>query len=123
MKKILVIVCLTIVSTGVVFSQAAVTQEEKDKMAARYQAYMEKLNLAEEQKPKVEEINTAYFDGLLNLKNSNGSKMEKFRTFRALSSTRDKEMKNVLTKQQYAIYKQNQQEQRDNFRERRRSQH
>ena len=35
-----------------------------------------------------------------------------------LRSARDKEMKSVLTEEQYAIYKENQKEQRENFRER-----
>lgn len=120
MKKVLMIVCIAIAASGGSYSQSTMTPEGKKEVVARYQGYMEELNLTEEQKPKVKEINKIYFEGLLKLKNSNGSKMENFRTFRDLSSTRDKEMKKVLTKEQYTIYKENQEEQRDNFKEHRR---
>ena len=103
------------------FGQGRMTQEEKDEAIARYREYIEELNLTVEQKPRVEEINKTYFEGLSNLRNSNGSRMEKYRTFRQLSTERDKELKGVFTDEQYAIYKARQKEQRENFRERRRS--
>jgi hypothetical protein len=120
MKTLLMILSIVIAASGSTFGQNRMTQSEKEEAKARYKAYTERLNLNEEQKPIVEEINMTYFNALSKLKNSNGSRMEKFRTFKDVSSTRDKEMKKVLTKEQYGIYKENQQEQRDNFRERRR---
>ena len=121
MKKLLMIVCLVIAGSGGAYSQAKMTEAQKEEAIARHKAYTEKLNLTEEQKPIVEEINIAFFEALSKLKNSNGSRMEKYRTFKVVSSTRDKEMKKVLTKEQFAIYKENQQQQRDNFKERRRN--
>jgi Spy/CpxP family protein refolding chaperone len=120
MKKLLVIVSFMLIAAGTGYSQSKMTEEEKEEAIARHQAYMEKLNLTEEQKPKVEEINMTYFEGLSSIKKTNGSKLEKYRSFKSLSSTRDEEMKKVLTKEQYTIYKENQQEQRENFKERRR---
>lgn len=114
------ILSIVIAASGSTFGQNRMTQEEKEEAKERYKAYTERLNLNEEQKPKVEEINMTYFNALSKLKNSDGSRMEKYRIFKDANSTRDKEMKKVLTKEQYAIYKENQQEQRDNFRERRR---
>ena len=120
MKNVLMILSIVIAASGSTFGQNRMTQEEKEEAKERYKAYTERLNLNEEQKPKVEEINMTYFNALSKLKNSDGSRMEKYRMFKDANSTRDKEMKKVLTKEQYAIYKENQQEQRDNFRERRR---
>ncbi|HEX7017217.1 MAG TPA: hypothetical protein VF191_17030 [Cyclobacteriaceae bacterium] len=121
MKRIVMIAFTVIAAYGGAYSQSRMTQEDKEEAVARYREYLEKLNLTEEQKPKVEEINMTYFEGLSKLRASNGSRMEKYRTFRELRSTRDKEMKNVLTEEQYAIYKEHQKEQKEEFRERRRS--
>ena len=121
MKKLLMIVSIVIGGYGSAYSQTKMTEAEKEEAIARHKAYTERLNLTEEQKPIVEEINMTFFEALSKLKNSNGSRLEKYRTFKDVSSTRDKEMKKVLTKEQFAIYKENQQEQRDNFKERRRN--
>jgi Spy/CpxP family protein refolding chaperone len=121
MKRIVMIALAVIASYGAVYSQSRMTEEEKQEAIARYREYVEELNLTEEQKPKVEEINKAYFDGLSKLRGSNASRMEKFQAFKQLRSERDNKMKDVLTKEQYAIYKEHQKEQRENFRERRRS--
>ena len=121
MKKLLMIVCVMFIGCGSVYCQSRMTEAEKEEVVARHRAYMEELNLSEEQKPKVEEINMTYFEGLSNLKKSDASKLERYKTFKTLSTRRDDEMKKVLTKEQYAIYRENQQEQRKNFKERRRN--
>jgi Spy/CpxP family protein refolding chaperone len=121
MKRLLILVCLLFLVIGV-SAQSRLTEEQREEAIARYQEYLERLNLTEDQKPKVEEINMNFFEGLSNLKQSSGSRLDKYRTFKELSDKRDAEMKKVLTREQYAIYKENQQEQRQNFKERRRSQ-
>lgn len=113
------IACMVILATCS-YAQSKMTEKEKEEAIARYRTYMERLNLTEEQRPQVEEINMRFFTGISNMKKSNTSKLEKYRTFKSLSSARDSEMKKVLTKDQYAIYKENQEEQRENFRQRRR---
>lgn len=112
-------VCMLMISASV-YSQARISEEERTEAMDRYQTYLDKLDLTEEQKPIVEEINREYFQGLGSLRNTNGSRLEKYKTFNRLSSTRDRKMKEILTKEQFAIYKENQEEQRENFRERRR---
>lgn len=119
MKKLLMIGCMVILAISG-FAQSKMTEKEKEEAVAKYKVYMESLNLTEEQKPKVEEINMRFFEGVSNVKKSNSSKLDKYRTFKSLSSTRDAEMKKVLTKEQYSIYKEHQEEQRENFRQRRR---
>lgn len=109
------------VASAGAYCQSRLTEAEREEAIARHQAYMEKLNLTEEQKPRVEEINMKYIESLSNLKHSNASRLDKYRTLKELTATRDAEMKKVLTKEQYAIFKENQQEQRKNFRERRRN--
>lgn len=119
MKKLLMIGCMVILATSS-YAQSRMTEKEKEEAIERHRIYMERLNLTEEQKPQVEEINMRFFEGVSNVKKSGSTKLDKFRTFKSLSSARDSEMKKVLTKQQYAIYKENQEEQREKFKERRR---
>lgn len=113
------IVCMLMTISASVHSQARMSEQEREEAMERHEAYMSKLNLSEEQKPKVEEINKEFFEGLADIRATNGSRLEKYNKFKRLSSTRDKKMKEILTKEQYAIYKENQQEQRENFKQRR----
>ena len=120
MKRALMIVGMLMTISASVYSQARMSEQEKEEAMERHQAFMTKLNLSEEQKPKVEEINKEFFEGIAEIRKTNGSRLEKYNTFKRISSTRDKKMKEILTKEQYAIYKENQQEQRENLKERRR---
>ena len=100
-------------------AQQRLTEEEKQEAIERYMAFQEELNLTDEQKPLVEEINQTYFRGISQMRNSEASRLEKYRTFKDLSATRDRQMKQVLDKEQYKLFKQFQEETRANIRERR----
>jgi Ni/Co efflux regulator RcnB len=121
MKKcIQVAVCCifaTILSAGVVAQ--SMSDEQKNEAKARYQAYKEKLHLNEDQSKKVDAINTTYFEGISELKKSNASKLSKYKKFKSLNAERDKSMKEVLTKEQYKIYKEQQEERKEEFKHRR----
>jgi hypothetical protein len=102
---------LMIVSVhGFAQSKPKMTDEQKKEMMDRYQAYKEKLNLTDEQASEVQKINTEYFEALSDLKNSDASRMEKFRKFRDANSTKDSKMEKVLSKEQYKMYKEFQSE-------------
>jgi hypothetical protein len=122
MKKILNITALLVllmVVASQVAAQSKITEEQKNEAKAKYQAYKEKLNLTEEQSKKVDAINSDWLEGLAGIKNSNAGRMAKYRKYKALKSDRDKKMKEVLTRDQYKIYQQQQQEMKDEFQERR----
>ena len=91
-------------SSGVVTAQSKFTEEQKKELQAKFEAYREKLNLTEEQQEKVKPINTTFFEGLAGIKESGGSKLSKLKAFRKLSDKRDKQMKEVLDKNQYDTY-------------------
>jgi mannitol-specific phosphotransferase system IIBC component len=114
------LVALVIVSVTA-SAQSKMTEEQKKEAKARYEAYKQKLNLNEEQSKKVEEINTAFFAGMSELKSSGASKLSKYRKYKSLQSQKDKQMKEVLTKDQYKIYLQFQQEMKSTFKENRRN--
>lgn len=100
-------------------AQPKMTEQQKQEAKARFEAYKAKLNLTEEQQPKVQDINAKYFEALSGLRESNASKFEKFKKYRDLKSDKDKKMKEVLTKDQYKMYTEFQKEMRDEFRENR----
>lgn len=98
-----------------VAAQSRMTEQQKQESKARYEAYKTKLNLTEEQEPKVQDINANYFEALAGLKESNASRLDKFKTYRNLKSEKDKKMKQVLTKDQYKIYTEFQKEMKEEF--------
>jgi len=110
---------LTIILSAGVYAQNKMTDEQKKEAKARYEQYKQKLNLNDDQSKKVDAINTTYFEGIAELKKSDASKLSKYRKFKTLSADRDKKMKVVLTKEQYKIYKEQQEERKEEFKQRR----
>ncbi|MDJ1485168.1 hypothetical protein QNI16_32010 [Cytophagaceae bacterium YF14B1] len=122
MKKYLIIyslTLLTLLSVGQVSAQSKLTEEQKQELKARYEAYKEKLNLSEDQSVKVESINRTYFEQLATLRDS---KLSKYRKYKDIKSTRDGQMKAVLSKEQYKTYEAFQKEMKEEFKENRRQQ-
>lgn len=122
MKRIIkltaVLVLITMVAAHAT-AQSKLTEEQKKEAIAKYQASKEALNLTEDQSKKVDAINTTWYEGIAALKRSNASKMSKYKKLKSLRSERDKKMKEVLTKDQFKIYKQQQAEMKDEFKQRR----
>jgi Spy/CpxP family protein refolding chaperone len=100
-------------------AQGRMTEEQKAEAKAKYQELKQKLNLTEDQSKKVDAINTTWFEGIADLKKSTEPKLAKRNKFRSLNKTRDQQMKNVLTKEQFKIYKANQKEMKEEFKQRR----
>jgi len=110
---------LALLISATVLAQSKLTDEQNKEAKAKYQEYKQQLNLNEDQSKKVDVINTTYFQGIAELKTSDAPKLSKYRKFKSLSSERDKQMKDVLTKDQYKTYKEQQKEMKDEFKERR----
>ncbi|WP_207513603.1 hypothetical protein [Longitalea luteola] len=122
MKQIIrIITALVVITLGAInaSAQSKMTEAQKTEAKARYQEYKEKLNLTEEQSKKVDAINTTWFEGISELKNSNGSKLAKYKKYKSLNAEKDRKMKEVLTKEQFKIYKQQQDERKEEFKQRR----
>jgi hypothetical protein len=100
-------------------AQSKLTEEQKKEARAKYQAHKEKLNLTEDQSKQVDAINAPWFEGIAQLKKSDASKMSKYKKFKSLNAERDKKMKEVLTKDQFKIYKEQQAEMKEEFKQRR----
>ena len=122
MKRIInftVLLLLVMLMTVSASAQSKMTDEQKKEAKARYQEYKEKLNLTDDQSKKVDAINSTWFEGIGALKKSDESKLKKYKKLKSLNADRDKQMKEVLTKEQFKIYKQQQEERKEAFKQRR----
>lgn len=63
------------------------------------------LELTGEKKEAFEEISTAHFEKMMETRQGEGSKMSKFKQLRALQEAKDKELKELLTEDEFSIYK------------------
>lgn len=117
--NIAIMLLLVTLVTAQASAQSKMTDEQKKEAKARYQEYKEKLNLTDDQSKKVDAINSTWFEGIGALKNSDESKLKKYKKLKSLSADRDKQMKEVLTKEQFKLYKQQQEERKEAFKQRR----
>ncbi len=121
MKRIINITAmlvLVILATNV-SAQSRMTEDQKAEAKAKYQELKQKLNLTEDQSKKVDAINTTWFEGIAELKKSNQPKLAKRSKLKTLNNTRNKQMKDVLTKEQFKVYKEQQKEMKEEFKQRR----
>jgi hypothetical protein len=100
-------------------AQSRMTEEQKAEAKAKYQDLKQKLNLSEDQSKKVDAINTAWFERIADIRKSNDSKLVKHHKLKSLNQTRDRQMKDVLSKDQFKQYKQQQKEMKEEFKQRR----
>lgn len=76
------------------------------------------LTLKEDQTSKVGEINLKYSRKMQDTYNTAGSKLQKLRKLKSISAEKDKEMKNVLSAEQYSTYEANKEEMKEKIRAR-----
>jgi hypothetical protein len=121
MKRIIKITALLVLVIGAtqVSAQSRMTEAQKAEAKAKYQELKQKLNLTEDQSKKVDAINTTWFEGIADLKQSNEPKLAKRSKFKSLNNTRNKQMKDVLTKEQFKVYRAQQKEMKEEFKQRR----
>ena len=122
MKKIIVLSLILAIAFGGLKAQSGngrFTPEQKKEMKAKMEAYKAELNLTDEQAEKVEVINSNFFEKLQSIRSGNGSRLEKYRELKDAANERDSRMKQVLTKDQYKIYKKHQKEMKSEMKSRR----
>src|SRR5688572_1722457 len=102
--------------TAVLLTTTASAQRKlNDEQKAEYEAYKQKLNLTEDQSPKVRAIDSTFVKGIAQLRNSTEPKLSKYKKLKSLRNEKDKQMKAVLTKEQFKIYKEHQQQKKEDF--------
>src|SRR5688500_4669556 len=108
MKKIVMVTLLSIAVCSALQAQnsnSKLTEEQRRELKSKMHAYKDRLNLNEDQSAKVEAINIRFYESLLEIKTEGGSKLSRYKKFKQVSRNKDKEMKEVLTAEQYKIYK------------------
>ena len=115
--------CLIGTTTNTTFAQsrgANLTEQQKEKIKKNLEEYAAVLHLSEEQKPKFKEITKKYAKQMKAVKDSGGSRMSKYRKVTSIRKNKDAEMKQLLSKDQYKVYLEKQEEMQKKMRERRR---
>lgn len=94
---------------------------EPKEMAARQTEQMKKeLNLTDEQLPKVEELNLKYAEKMKEARDqANGDRDAMRSTMRSMMAEKDKELKNILTEDQWTAFLKMREERMQNGRGRR----
>ena len=121
LKILFLFFALFLIGTNTTFAQskgANLTEEQKEEVKKNVEEYAAALHLSEVQKPKFEEITKKYAKQMKALKDSGGSRMSKFRKMKSIRKNKDAEMKSLLSKGQYEIYLEKQEEMRKKMKER-----
>ncbi len=116
MKKLIIsiVLLLAIIAGAQAQSrQSQLSEEQKQELKQRMDEYKTKLNLSEAQQSQVEGINIEFLEALEKIRNSDGTRLSKYKKFKQAGNEKDKKMKSVLSSSQYKIYK----EQQEAFRE------
>lgn len=120
-KKMSLSFILLLLSLPICFSQSSVEQldeEQKMEMKKNMEDFAKSLQLTEEQKPEFVAISEKYGQQMLELKDSNSSKWKKYRKVKSINKSRNKEMKKLLTEEQYQLYVKRQKELQKKMKER-----
>ena len=115
---------LCLIGTNTTFAQsraANLTEGQKEEIKKNLEEYNVTLHLSEAQKPKFEEITKRYAKQMKAVKDSGGSRMSKYRKVKSIRKNKDAEMKSLLSKNQYKVYLEKQEEMQKKMRERRKA--
>lgn len=125
MKKLIIasVVLILGLATEVSHAQSRITPEQAKQMKAHRQQFSSKLNLSDSQSVQVRAIDSVYLKGLSRLRNQSGSRLSKLRSLKKLGATKDKQMKKILSNEQYSTYLELKAQSRENFRNNRNPNH
>lgn len=117
MKKIichLLVFSLFVFTSQIVAAQMPTASERATKTTNWMKS---NLKLSDDQVPKVQDINLKYANKMDELKNSADSKKQKMETMKADESSKDAELKGVLTDSQYQSWLQKKEEMKKQMKE------
>jgi hypothetical protein len=113
---------LFLIGTNTIFAQsraANLTEEQKEEVKNNLEEYAAALDLSEDQRPKFEEITKKYAKQMIDVKESGGRRMSKYKKVKSIRKNKDAEMKTLLSKDQYKVYLENQEEMKKQIKRRR----
>lgn len=97
------------------------TEEQKEQIKEQLEQYYEKLDLSEDEKLEFEEITKKYALQMKTLKTSDKSRFAKYREFKSIQNSKNKEMETLLSAEQYTVYKKTQKEIQQKMKEKRKN--
>ena len=115
---------LLFISANTVFAQekaTSLTDEQKEELAKNLEEYFIALNLSEEQKHEFETITKKYVEQMKAIKDSDDSRRSKYRKVKLIREKKNGEMKELLSKDQYKVYLDKQEEMQERMIERRKN--
>lgn len=106
-----------------IVSQIAASQEQQliegknEKLKEQWEQYIETLNLSDLQKEQYHLIGEKYTDQMTKIRKSELSKLEKLKAFKKLQSDKEREIKSLLTEEQYKLHLDYAEKQKNTLRE------
>ena len=116
---IAVVGCFFSLTTAAQEKKVELTEAQKEEFVEEMKEYFQKLDLSEQQKASYQEIALNYAPQFKAIKESNASKMSKYRKVKMLRSDKDAEMKKILDDRQFNLYLEMQEERKKKWKENR----
>ena len=122
LKVFSLLFALFLIGTNTTFAQSRandLSKEQKEEIKKNIEEYASALDLSEDQRPRFEEITKRYAKQMKAVKDSGGRRMSKFKKVKSIRKNKDAEMKTILSKDQYKVYMEKQEEMKKNIKEQR----
>ncbi len=117
-KVLILILALLFVGINVSNAQDDASKDEAKKEIVKLLVKdMIALNLTEDQKPSYKEISKRYGQEMKGVKESGNGKFKKFKAMKDISKRKNEEMRQLLTKDQYTLYLEQQEELKEEIKE------
>lgn len=113
---------LFLISSNTAFAQsqrAELTDEQKEEMAQNIEEYFTALDLTEEQETEFEAITKKYAEQMKAVRDGGGRRLQKYKKVKSIRENKNAEMKKLLTKDQYKVYLNKQEEMQKKMKEKR----
>ena len=113
---------LFLISSNTAFAQsqrAELTDEQKEEMAQNIEEYFIALDLTEEQETEFEAITKKYAEQMKAVRDGGGRRLKKYNKVKSIRENKNAEMKKLLTKDQYKVYLNKQEEMQKKMKEKR----
>jgi hypothetical protein len=107
LKMLSLLVALFFISMNGLVAQSKadnLTEEQKETLAKNIEDYFEALNLTEVQKTEFEAITKKYAEKMKAVKDGGGRKLQKYRKVKSIRKDKNKEIKKLLSEEQYKVY-------------------
>ena len=109
------------VTTQAQNKRAELTKEQKEELAKNMEDFFALLNLTEEQKPEFEAVTKKYAEQMKAVKDGGGRRYQKYKKVKSIWESKNKEMKKLLSEEQYVVYLDKQEEMQEKIKERNKS--